>query len=457
VESTRISSTGGVALGGGRTMYIGDMQPGTSTITSIPFEISENLSAGVYTLNLQISGRYEDPTQNYDEKTTTTTLDIPIVVSSNQIFNLDYTETRIEDKEPFKLKFIINNFGDPVNDAYLTIDSPNFLNTGSSPEYIGDIYDSKEVVLDMVLDSNTLSGRDTINIILDYSNEMGLKEQAVLPLNIYVQKSPEFAIGSISSSPLKLISDTSEAQLTVELENIGEADAKSVNTELVLPTGFTESYSYSAKDNLGSVSAGQSKIAVYYIDIDKGIMGGEYPAVMKIKYKEEDSNEYFEYELPVDIQVVDIPLFEIEAVNISSDNVAPGDEISIKLKVKNIGNKQADSVSIRAFSEQSQPFEFMENSDFIGKLKSGEEGEAILELSIDSDAVPKDYIIDFEIRSVTDDNVFLSDETLTLTVSESGFNSEVFVYLIAIIVLLAVGVFAGIYFEKRKSKNHNKK
>ena len=146
-------------------------------------------------------------------------------------------------------------------------------------------------------------------------------------------------------------------------------------------------------------------------------------------------------------------MFSIEEIIMNPTIVKGGDEVELLLKVKNVGTKEAESVSIKAFKESSQPFEFDEKSDFIGKLKPGETGEAILKLTIDKETNAKTYLLDMEIRSVYNDEVLTENEVISIKIEENNNNS---LSKIIIVVLIIIVILIGAYFFKKKS-NHQKK
>jgi len=184
--------------------------------------------------------------------------------------------------------------------------------------------------------------------------------------------------------------------------------------ELELPEGFTPTYGYSTRANLGTVDAGDSETGTFYIDLDENVMQGEYEGMITVHYKEanDDDNEYKTINLPLSIPVNGKPMFTIEEVKTVPEKVRAGDNVQLLLTIKNTGTKEAESVSIRAFKESSQPFEFEEKSDFIGKLRPGEMGEAVIKFSVDQGANLKTYLLDLEVRSIYNNQVMTEGEVI---------------------------------------------
>lgn len=272
---------------------------------------------------------------------------------------------------------------------------------------------------------------------------------------------PTFSIGTLTTSPVKLVADTEEAQLDIQINNIGDEDAENVVVEIELPEGFTATYGYSDRANLGSIEMDDSATATFYVDVAEDVTTEEHTATLHISYKEEndDDNEYKTIEMPIEIPVKKKALFEIESVESKPAELRAGNEIDLHVKVTNVGSEDAESVSLRAFKESSQPFDFDDKTDYIGKLAPGETGEAVLKFMVEEDAVPKKYIMDVEVRSVADDEVMIEEESIVLEVlngekksffrnPETGGMSAGAIVLIVILAVMLAG--AGGYFMGRK-------
>jgi hypothetical protein len=265
---------------------------------------------------------------------------------------------------------------------------------------------------------------------------------------------PKFVLGDVNSNPRRLVADIDDVELLIDIENIGDGDAELVTVEIELPKGFDASYSYSIRKNLGTILAGEGKSASFYFDIDDSIKGGSYEAYAKINYKDKNDkdNEYRQSRISFLINVLDKPQFEINKIEFLPNEISAGlSEVVMKIDLQNIGGKDAESISVRAFKESSQPFEFDQNSDYIGKISSSEKGEAVLKFSVDKEAVPKNYNLDLEIRYIYNNEVFVQRKSITIPV-ENGLEKSSGNYR-SIIIIIIVGIIAGLFgykFGKRK-------
>lgn len=240
-------------------------------------------------------------------------------------------------------------------------------------------------------------------------------------IRVAKKQEPDFVLGNLITSPVKLVSDTDGAKLELEVQNIGTSAAENVNVELQLPPGFKPTYSYSTKANLGTIAEGGSKKATFYVDIDEGVAGGQHEGTFIIQYKNANDDEgYHSSVLSLMIPVKNKPVFEIEGVQSSPAVIRPGSTVELRVTVKNIGGETADSVSIRAYKETSQPFEFDEKTDFIGKLKPGQSGEAVLKFTVDKAATEKSYLLETELRGVYGDEVLIQDKAIPVLVTTAA-------------------------------------
>lgn len=283
-------------------------------------------------------------------------------------------------------------------------------------------------------------------------------------LRVDEDKEPVFTVGQLRTSPLKLYDDSDENKLDIAIDNIGDGSAKNVIAKLELPEGFEETYGYSTRESLGTIENGGSKIATYYIDIDKNMTPGNKKATINISYKEEDEDtseqDYKSVELPFDIPIHGRPKFEVIDTEFTVNDIKQEDKVSVYVTVKNTGTKEAESVSFRIFKEASQPFEFSEKSDFIGHLEPGETGQGALTFTVDDDdAMAKKYILDSEVRGIYNDEVIVDDQTMSISIDSSKQESDLLTWkipaIIVLVILIIVGYLAyrtGAYEGGKKTK-----
>ncbi len=301
------------------------------------------------------------------------------------------------------------------------------------------------------VDDDAIEGTYKAKLMVSY-NGLSSDTLGEFDLRVGDNEKPDFVLGTLSTDPIKLVGDTEEAKIEVELENIGKADAENVKATIILPEGFVPTYSYSDRENLGTISAGSSKTATYYVDIAEGVAGGLHEAKLEIEYKETDDQEYRKKVILFDLPVKDKPVFDVVSVTPTPSEIHPGDDVSVRIKIENTGGKEGESVSVRAFKDSSQPFSFDEKSDFIGKLKPGETGDAIILLGVDDTAESKGYQLDLEIRSIYEDEVLVQEKRIMLDVvapADDAPKTSPVTGMIIVVVIVLAGV-GGYYFGRKK-------
>jgi hypothetical protein len=355
---------------------------------------------------------------------------------------------------------IVNTVGGTTENLKfrLEADYPFLFEAGDTPDkYLGTSAGTNDNEVYYVLHyklrvaDNALKG--TYNVTLGWTTGEGWTKKE---FPIYIDpKKPGFVVGALVTSPEKLTADTDEAKLSVNIDNIGKGNAENVKVKLLLPEGFKPTYSYSDEDSLGIIEKGGSKEATFYVDIDENVSEGEHDAKLNITYRDEndEDNQYRTKTLDLALPIKPAPRLVVESVAATPEKIVPGSNADILIKVMNAGNEKAQSVSLRVFKDSSQPFEFSEKSDFIGKLESGESGDAVIRMKVDNAAPAKKYLLDVELRGIDQkENVVIFRRTVPLTVAADAGSPLKSTGLLAgaVVVLGAVG--AAYYMKNGRKK-----
>ncbi len=354
---------------------------------------------------------------------------------------------------------VVNTMGGTLDNLRFRLEAgyPFLFEAGDSPDkYLGTSAGTNDKEIYYVLHyklkiaDNALKG--TYNVTLGWTTGEGWTKKE-FPIYIDPKKS-DFVVGALVTSPEKLIADTDEAKLSVDIDNIGKSNAENVKVKLSLPSGFKPTYSYSDEDSLGIIEKGGSKEATFYVDIDENVTDGEYDASLEITYRDEndETNQYRTKTLDLKLPIKPAPHLVVESVSSTPANLVPGGKADILVKVRNKGNEKAETVSLRVFKDSSQPFEFSEKSDFIGKLEPGESGDAVIKLTVDRDAAPKKYLLDVELRGIDQKgNVVIFSRTVPLTVVTEAASPLKNIGL-AVGLVAVLGVVGTAYYLKSRKK-----
>lgn len=351
---------------------------------------------------------------------------------------------------------VVNTLSSSVDNLKFHLDAeyPFLFEAGDSPDKdLGASAGTNENKVFYVLHyklrvaDNAIKG--TYNITLNwYTGEGWTKKD----FPVYIDpKRADFVVGALVTSPEKLIADTKEAKLSVNIDNIGKGNAENVKIKLIVPSGFKPTYSYSDEDSLGIIEKGGSKKADFYVDTDENLREGDYSAKLEITYKDEndEANTYRMKNLTLNIPIKPAPYLIVESITTTPEKLIPGDKAEFRIKVGNNGNEKAESVSLRVFKDASQPFEFSEKSDFVGKLEPGENGDAVLKVTVDKNAAAKKYLMDVELRGIDEkNNVVIFRRTVPIIVNPETRSTSPLALLGVLVVIVAIA--AGYYLKKKK-------
>ncbi|MFT4303723.1 MAG: COG1361 S-layer family protein [Candidatus Woesearchaeota archaeon] len=311
----------------------------------------------------------------------------------------------------------------------------------------------------LYVDENAVKG--TYDLNLGYRINGGQIIRYKDRFNIRVDESnvPVLTRGNIITSPARLLPDSDENKIEIQINNVGQGDAQNVHVKLDMPQGFSSTYSYSDEAFLGNIKSSDDANAIFYIDIDRTIKSEHYNANIKLTYSETNSNKILSKTIPIVLDIKNKPTFSIEGIQFNENNIKPGDKVNLLIAIKNIGNKKAENVAIRAFRDSSQPFDFDERSDFIGTLEPNALGQGIIIIDVDNNAEPKSYILDLEIRSIENGIVYIQEETIIINVNEPDKRNIIPIILIIFLVLiiLAVTFFLGVNYANKNKNQKNKK
>jgi hypothetical protein len=314
----------------------------------------------------------------------------------------------------------------------------------------------------ILVSDDAIKGDYEIELKYNY-NDLNIWNVQKFTIRVDEKKEPNFVFGNLITIPRKLLSGTDESKIDIELQNIGKGDSENVILDVELPDGFNSTYAYSNRVNLGTINTAQSKIATIYLDIDKKVIAKEYLAKVTVSYKdtEADNSDYKTKILYLTIPIKEKPYLKIIGQEVLNEEnvIYAGSNVKIKMLIENIGAKEAKSVSLRVLKDSSHPFDLVEKSDFIGNIEVNEKGEAVISFDVNPAAVSKKYKLNVEIRSVSDDTVFIDDDSIIIdVVNMPKSKNSLFIYIL-LIVLLGVIVFFAYKVRKKnvKSKVKNKK
>lgn len=249
-------------------------------------------------------------------------------------------------------------------------------------------------------------------------------------------------LANLRTTPEELRPDTEDNKLSVSVVNNGDKEAENVVLNLGFPDFIEERSSFSTRQSLGNLNPGQTKQAEFFFDTSEDAPSGEFQIDSTVTYTEDDSTADIQKEESFGVFMSGKPQYEV--VNTSSD-LKIGRQGELRVTIRNTGNEESTSTRVRVLDSSDLPFSYRSSSQFVGTLEPGQQGTAVFRVTPESDAVEKEYLLDFEVRGVKDTEVFTTDTTISLPVqsqsSESDSSGLPVVPVAAILVLTAAGVF----------------
>jgi len=358
---------------------------------------------------------------------------------------IDYSYDIPEAGDKFSLTVTLTNNGnsDKNNVIFEINDNTPFDIIGDDKWTIGTLTQDEEVTKNFRFEVDDDAFND------DYELEFNLddsEDDYEDYFTIEVESNlPELVIGDLRSEPITIIPDKEDIKFTIDLQNIGDGDAKFVRATLTLPNGFSNSNSFSDIANLGTIVQGETKEAIFYIDTDENLNSDSYQTSLLVEYKDENNNQKTET-LYFNIPVKGIPQFKIQSVISQPSQLFAGETVNLKIKVKNIGQEEAKETSIKVFEKTDFPFSFEEKTNYIGNIASDSSGTATFEMEVEKDALSKIYLLNIQIRTISEGNVIVTEETISLEVTEEtkesfnivGFAPYILLMLIVLVVVLLI-------------------
>ncbi len=270
--------------------------------------------------------------------------------------------------------------------------------------------------------SCTWSEKDTV--ISDGEPQIVLTQKSrQLGIGFNVRGEASINLGNIVTDPASIRPGDQNVKISTYIGNSGDASVENVEARIITTDEFETSWSGTDRSYVGKLTPGQSKEAVFHLDVEEGVESKKYNLTLLISYEDMDEVKH-RVEKYVELLLEPKPDFEISSFYTYPANISAGKHVKLYVTVKNTGSEEAESISVRSIGEVEVPFDFSVKSDYVGTLKPGETGEAILEFDLKEDAEPKVYPQGIEIRctgdrDIGDYNVYVFDEQIRLRVQEN--------------------------------------
>jgi hypothetical protein len=209
----------------------------------------------------------------------------------------------------------------------------------------------------------------------------------------------------------------------------------------------------------------------YTLKIGEHAPAGKYPLMLNMSYDYQDNVRVYASTLatsgssPTLVNYQEsyiyqkanqtVPIFvmvkrqaDFEIVNASGILSAGSKKSSISATYKNIGEDPIKDAVARL--SIFKPFSSTDDQAFIGTLQPGEEATVVFRLDVDSDATPKEYGINSEIKYTDVNGDTVISESMKIPVTVKAAQSSLL--LPAVVVLIIIIAAGGYMYNKKRQK-----
>lgn len=263
---------------------------------------------------------------------------------------------------------------------------------------------------------------------------------------------PELRIGSVRSIPNRLIQDTKDNILQIEVQNLGEISAELVSAKLVSSDDIIETFFGSLEDSIASLSGGDSAQFRFEFDISE-TEELSFDAYLDVTYRMRIDNnfEVVNVQLPFEIRLGRTPRFEIVSIEPLNNFRIGSRNNELRMTVRNVGINDGNNVRLRLFPNPSSPFDFDRTTIFVSALLlPGEETSFLVPFDILDSALLQSYNINVEFESVLGNSRYKQTDRMSIEVVSEA--SSGFAFYAFVIIIVAIGISAGIGFAYNRKK-----
>ncbi|ACJ17117.1 hypothetical protein TON_1627 [Thermococcus onnurineus NA1] len=322
-------------------------------------------------------------------------------------------------------------------DAFLPIGEDNV-------KYVAELQPGQSTTLEFKIKANDRleNGIYPLRIELKYLSEPDEKEITDERLvGIDVTGRAELILSKVSTSPSKILPGTDNVEVDIQIDNVGTGTARTVIIKPHPTWPFELSETSQQVIGLGSLNKGDSAQTSFRVNVAENASSGTYEIPLLIMYTNSLGVQK-NVTLKVPIIIGAKPNIEVVDIRFEPDPLQ-GESVKVYITLKNTGGEKATSVLIEGVVKADQPFSLDKRTDYVGDLAPGATGEGVIILRIDRDAIPKDYRIQLRIRAVGDpnqgdDNVYVFERTVDVTVKENTKTSTNLRNLAVIVGVLVV-------------------
>lgn len=261
----------------------GDIDAGKDFTIGFTVSIDSNAKEGIYRYDLQLAYK---SARELQQVSNSVMIDVPLWKGELHVQGLVTVPTKIypDSKQVLLRVGIVNSGRGAAKDLQLRLAlRPPFTASSSSSDkiYLGNIPSGQATEADFVIDVASDATFGQYSVII--GEQVGDQIIPVGELSLYINEKVKFDI--VSVTPDTVSSGDSGRVIKVELKNDGSVRADSVRVQLRVGNFFTGTLT----DFLGTVLAGETKIAFFTMDIDSKAQPRQYNFDLRLDWTQEDN------------------------------------------------------------------------------------------------------------------------------------------------------------------------
>ncbi len=334
---------------------------------------------------------------------------------------------------------------------------------GSSTVHIASLnaWCSKEIPITIKAEDEIDEGAYPIpiEVTFDEYSYSASKGPVITPMNVTritivfnVEGTTTLEVADVETNPPELREDSENNNVTVLIDNSGTAKVRSVTVKIDPTSPFTEAYSGSTSDFTDVIPARKSHRFLFALDIEDGAKEGSYTILLTIDYIGEEDKK-ISLVKSISLKIGSQADFRVGEATTNPAAITRGKEFRINVPVKNIGNKDAESV--KAILKTKSYFTGTK-TDYLGDIEQGSEKIATFELEADRDTIADNYETDIKIIWLDGDERLETTKSFALVVvSGEGSNTGIMAIAGAGILIVIIIVFLSISRGRKERANES--
>jgi len=285
----------------------------------------------------------------------------------------------------------------------------------------------------LTIDSIAVSGIYKLNFIVK-EGETGIKKS--IDIDIKGKSDLVFDVIDIGDE----VTPNSEFQVKLKLKNEGSGIARDIKLKLSSDNFFLEGSDVISLDKL---DAGTSKDLTLNLLAGSSIVKNVYAVPVNLDYKDHDGNSRSSTQ-KLSITVIDKAELNIKEVKIEPVKIKPGTEITIQIRIENVGEGDAENIKLQLVSEIEGNKE-----SYLGRLEKDDDSPAFFSGTVLTSGTKTDKLT----ITYSDD---LGEHTLTeeIKYTVKGISTSTWIIIVLVIVILALVGLLLISYLYRACKCH---